>query len=314
MAVKVNRTYHLIVDKTKDVPKDAKYQEYRKKWNEYPTNFIVNDYPLHIDIETTSDCNLKCPMCPRTFMKDKTGYMDMDLYKKIIDEIGGKVCAIKLNWRGEPTMHPKLAEMIRYAKQKGIMEVLLNSNGTCLNEKLSRDLILSGLDSISFSFDSLDKKEYEKIRVGADYEKTINNIKQFIEIRKRLGMKKPWIRLQMVNLKESRKDIDEFKKYWESMVDQVSYLDHIKWVDKVAGKVDIKEGFACAPLWQRMVIAYDGTITCVGDSYLEHPIGNAKRDSVLAVWKDNVMQKMRELHRNGEYHKIEICRKCQMPC
>ena len=314
MAVKVNRTYHLAVDKTRDIPKDAAYQEYRRKWNENPPNFVVNEYPLHIDIETTNDCNLKCPMCPRTFMKGSVGYMDMGLYRKIIDEIGGKVYAIKLNWRGEPTMHPHLAEMIKYAKEKGIMEVLLNSNGTILNEKMSRNLILSGLDSVSFSFDSLDKAEYEKIRVGADYDRTIANIKEFISIRNSLGMKKPWIRLQMVNIKESQEDIDRFRDYWGGMVEQVSYLDYIKWVDKVAGKVDIKEGFVCAPLWQRMVIAWDGKITCVGDSYLEHPIGDANNDSILSIWKGHVMSTMRELHKKGEYHKIDICRKCQMPC
>ena len=65
------------------------------------------------------------------------GHMDLDLYKNIIDQIEGKVEAVTLASRGEPTLHPKLPEMLDYLSNK-FLEVKLNTNATRLNEKLIR--------------------------------------------------------------------------------------------------------------------------------------------------------------------------------
>src|SRR5205085_2304623 len=42
-------------------------------------------YPIHLDIESTSICNLDCPMCPYPEMRIKKGNMTFDLFKNIID-------------------------------------------------------------------------------------------------------------------------------------------------------------------------------------------------------------------------------------
>ena len=47
---------------------------------------ITLDFPQHIFIETTSLCNLKCKLCPRTSGNTLIGNMDFELFKKIIDE------------------------------------------------------------------------------------------------------------------------------------------------------------------------------------------------------------------------------------
>ena len=42
---------------------EDKYLEYRKEWEELPKKLKVRDYPLLVDLELASICNLKCPMC-----------------------------------------------------------------------------------------------------------------------------------------------------------------------------------------------------------------------------------------------------------
>ena len=45
---------------------------------------------------------------------------------KIIDQAAEmNVPSIKFNWRGEPLLHPKLCDFIKYAKQKGILETII---------------------------------------------------------------------------------------------------------------------------------------------------------------------------------------------
>ena len=85
------------------------YAEYRSAWSELPKRQEVRDYPLLVDVELASICNLRCPMCYTITDKfkenAKTTCMDWDLYRKIIDEIGGRCCvAIEFAWRSIATI------------------------------------------------------------------------------------------------------------------------------------------------------------------------------------------------------------------
>ena len=53
---------------------------------------------------------------------------------------------------------------------------MFNTNASLLTEK-AVEIIKSGLDKLFFSFDSLYREQYNKIRVKGDYDKVLNNIK-----------------------------------------------------------------------------------------------------------------------------------------
>ena len=66
-----------------------RYLVYRYKFNTFPNLKIIDDYPLNLQIEVSSVCNLRCVMC---YQKDKTfsskskgfmGYMNFELFKHI---------------------------------------------------------------------------------------------------------------------------------------------------------------------------------------------------------------------------------------
>jgi len=60
---------------------DPRYIDYRQRWEELPLKKEVSEFPLHLDIEVTDACNLKCPMCYRSIAVGKGGFMDVNLYK-----------------------------------------------------------------------------------------------------------------------------------------------------------------------------------------------------------------------------------------
>jgi sulfatase maturation enzyme AslB (radical SAM superfamily) len=64
------------------------YLKNRKDWNELPEKQVVSDFPLHVDIELSSVCNLKCPMCytitDEFKSKVNTGFLDYKLFQKIV--------------------------------------------------------------------------------------------------------------------------------------------------------------------------------------------------------------------------------------
>ena len=106
--------------------------------------------------------------------------MKKELVIKLIDqasELG--VPSMKFNWRGEPLLHPQLPDFIVYAKKKGILETIINTNATKLDETYSKKLIDSGLDLLIF----LLMEEVKKLMKNFDLEdlKKID-LKVFIKI------------------------------------------------------------------------------------------------------------------------------------
>ena len=63
MAIEVNANFHTIGGKSVLDKNDPIFKEYRKKWKEWPENFYTGDFPLHLDIEASSVCNLSCEFC-----------------------------------------------------------------------------------------------------------------------------------------------------------------------------------------------------------------------------------------------------------
>jgi hypothetical protein len=131
------------------------YQEYRKNWVEFAKKKHVSEYPLLVDLELASACNLRCPMCytisPGFKEKVNVSLMDFDLFKKIIDEIGGKVPALRLSLRGEATLHSKFVQCIEYAKQHGIKEVSSLTHGGKLTRDFFHQIAKAGIDWITIT-------------------------------------------------------------------------------------------------------------------------------------------------------------------
>ena len=127
---------------------------------------------------------MACPFCFREFTVTPDKIIDEKLCYDLIDQASAmRVPSMKFNWRGEPLLNSKLADYIKYAKKKGILETIINTNATNLNRKNSEKLIDAGLDMLIYSFDGGSKKTYEKMRPGRfkknNFEDVYNNIKNF---------------------------------------------------------------------------------------------------------------------------------------
>src|SRR5438270_2841887 len=81
-------------------------------------------------IEVTSNCNLKCPMC---FAESGPGgqHIDFATYTRMVDRyvaLEGVADIVQLSG-GEPTLHPDIVRMARYAYEQPIHAVMINTNG-----------------------------------------------------------------------------------------------------------------------------------------------------------------------------------------
>lgn len=141
-------------------------------------------------------------MCFKHFIKLDYKHMDIELFKQIIDKIEG-VDTVSLCGYGEPLLHPKILDAIRYCKEKGF-ETQLTSNGMLLKpDRKIKDLITSDLDLVTFSLESIE----EVNDIAHPNQSALENIKRLVELKKELNSKVPKITLQTLMIKSRERDI-----------------------------------------------------------------------------------------------------------
>ena len=313
IVIEANANFHHIEGEDLFKGSDEDFIEYRRRWKEWPESFHVGEFPLFIDVEVTSACNLKCPFCATTYRGGviKKGNMSFDMMKKIIDEGAGKgLYGVKFNIRGEPLLHPQIDDFVRYAKEKGLIDVYFNTNAMPLDDAMSRRLIDAGLDRLSISCEGYTKDVYEKYRVGADFDTVLANIERMQAIKKELGVDHPKIRIQTVMLPELEDTFDDYRRFWSAYADEVGYLDYKEMKAKKKG---VAYPWACSQIWQRMAIWWDGTILpCNHDDDGVLALGNVGEISIDSAWHSKELSDMRAAHKDGRAHEFQACDGCYL--
>jgi len=295
---------------------EENYKIYRDNWIKFAKQKIVDEYPLLVDLELSTVCNLKCPMCytitDEYKGKIKSEFMTFELFTKIIDEIAGKVPAIRLSLRGEPTLHPQFIDCIKYAKEKGIGEVSTLTNASKLNAVFFEKIALAGLDWITISIDGLNEK-YENIRRPLKFADTLQKIKDIKIIKEKLGQHKPVVKIQGIwpAIKDNPED---FYNTFVPYVDAIAFNPLINYLDNDEDII-FEDGFSCPQHYQRIVVGADGQVMmCSNDEKGMEILGDANKQTIFEIWHSTRLNKIREIHKkyNG-FKEIPVCRHCYLP-
>ena len=98
------------------------------------------DFPNRITVELTNQCNVSCSFCPRQDVPMEIGFMDMGLYRKIIDEAAQHLpVKLVLFFRGESLLHPHFLQCLGYAKERGIGPIQFASNALALDAETAEN-------------------------------------------------------------------------------------------------------------------------------------------------------------------------------
>lgn len=297
-----------------DYNKLLRYFIYRYKYKTYPLKKIVSDYPPCVQIEPSSICNFRCIMCyqkDRSFSDKKNnfmGFMDYDLFKKIIDEIEGKVEAITFASRGEPTLNKKFIQFLEYCKNK-FVAIKINTNLSTLNEDLAKSFFENNVQTVVVSADEADKENYEKIRVKGKFEKLLENIDLLYNVRKNCSNAKTIIRVSGVKINKNQ-DIKKMKKVYGKLTDSVAFVNYLPWESSYENETNnIKE--PCTDLWKRMFVWYDGKMNpCDYDYKSLLSKKNVKDTTIKDYWNSEHYNSIREKHMNENRKSIIPCNSC----
>jgi len=295
---------------------ENEYKDYRMKWSELPQKREILEYPLLVDLELASACNLKCPMCytiTDDFKKKVTkGFMDFDLFKKIVDEIAGKVFSLRLSLRGEATLHKNFIDCIKYAKDKGIKEVSTLTHGGKLDLVFFKKAVDAGIDWITISIDGVDE-EYNKIRKPLTFDDTLKRLQDIKKYKEENNLIKPVIKVQGI-WPAIRPNPTKYYETIAPLVDLVAYNPLIDYLRKDS-EIVYEENFACPQLYQRVVVGSDGQVMmCSNDEDGEEIVGNAYEESIYDIWHGDKLNKIRDIHNQRDGFKtMKVCKLCYYP-
>ncbi|EIC22316.1 radical SAM/SPASM domain-containing protein [Thiorhodovibrio frisius] len=292
------------------------YADYRQLWKELPQKQVIRDYPLLVDLELASACNLKCPMCytitPAFKNTVKKGFMDYALFTEIVDEIADHIYALRLSFRGEPTLHKRFLDCLRYAKQRGIREVSMLTNGAFLEADFFQEMAHAGMDWITISVDGTDE-EYNRIRYPLTFADTLRRIEEIHDFKQRHDLTKPVIKVQGV-WPAIRPNPTQYYETLAPVTDLVAYNPLIDYLREDAD-ILYEDKFSCPQLYQRIVVGSDGQVLmCSNDEDNDHVVGNANRQTIHQVWHGDKLNSIREVHKiTNEFKKMKACRQCYYP-
>lgn len=177
-------------------------------------------------IEITTKCNFSCITCSRTSLDKNRINRDMTFqeFKYIIDQIP-TLKTVKLQGLGEPFFNRDIMQMAQYAKSKGL-KVITISNGSILPSLQT----LKFFDEITISFDSSNKLNFESIRIGANFDRIINNIKALVALKKNNQLSVN-IRMSAVISHLNYKEIPDIAKIAGDIgVDELGFVEVENWL------------------------------------------------------------------------------------
>ncbi|HAJ56813.1 MAG TPA: hypothetical protein DCL35_03475 [Candidatus Omnitrophica bacterium] len=173
----------------------------------------VPAYPTHLQVEPSNICNLRCPLCHVVTDHKPRGYLQLEDFKKLMDEVGDYLLFLHFWGWGEPFMNSDFFSMIRYAKSKGL-KIITSTNGHFFEDDKNIDqLIDSGLDVLIFALDGLDEKTYEQYRAQGDLQKAMRGLKRLLERRRQRGALFPRVNLRMLVTRDNEGQVETMKEF-----------------------------------------------------------------------------------------------------
>jgi radical SAM protein with 4Fe4S-binding SPASM domain len=293
-----------------------KWANYRRRYHYLRRTEAPPNGPLYINVEPTNACNLKCYHCSIDGSR-KRGMMNLDLFRRIIDQAPDSgVHEVALFMGGEPLLHKDIAYMIEYVRSQGL-ESRVYTNACLLTREKSEAILDAGLDFLGVSIDGDNKEEYESMRVGADYDEVIGNIRTFLELKKERGAEKPFVSFQMIKLRENpRQYIDpEFIAGFDGLpVDEFSFRNPHDWRGEKKGEISLETAekyYPCQVFWSAMSIAWDGKVVgCSADLNGRFIFGDLNENTIMEVWNSEGMRRYRRLMKEKRYEELPLCAEC----
>tara|TARA_B100000315_G_C14515445_1_gene558922 strand:+ start:578 stop:1435 length:858 start_codon:yes stop_codon:yes gene_type:complete len=243
--------------------------------------------------------------------------MSLDLYKKIIDQVCGYAELVYLSGGlGDPLLHPEFGKMIEYARKNSV-RLAVSTNGTMLTKKNIDALLSAQPDFVLLPLDGASKEVVEQIRIGSNFETTMERVENFLIEKENRGLEVPYVNVAMVCMPLNEAEATAVKRKWGSYpaVNSVRLkkflgLQGAKHVPDESDE-EVNNSKSCFLPWRQLAISWEGTVAvCCRDMDFKDPMGNVNNSPIEEIWNSEKFIKYRKCLSNGKKSELEICKNC----
>ncbi len=275
-------------------------------------------------------CNSRCLACPvgRVHYGDATDEvraefhhsrriaMPFALFAQVAAEVAQHPHAwLRMHSRGEPLLHPRFVDMVRYAKQAGVRLVQAFTDAMTLDAEMATAILEAGLDVLECSIHG-HTATYEQLMRNGKFEQVRENVMRFRHLRDALGAKTQLV-VSAVDQPLFQPEKEAHRAFWSQYADQVIYRPYHSWGSRIDGFCSaMPESRApCSQLWKRCTIGPTGNVLACFNSWSEQPeevLGNLTQPgtTIGGIWQSSRFAALRQEHAAGNYS-LPCCRSCQ---
>lgn len=312
----------------------AKDEQNSKERLKNVINAVKTKKLLSLIIEPASICNLACKFCDlhsgrlnNYNIEKHKGIMKLELYNLIVNEIDNlnfKFETIFFHGNGEPLLNKNLIEMISIAVNRKISKrYVLFTNGTLMKPDIFDSLMLSGINEINISVDTINHEVYEKLKGKNLLDDVLNNIDYAINrvIQNHSSNHPSDISLVIKSGEGGSiyglddKNIQEIINKYRNVVTNTKniHVKNVPIIEQINGMTNLKKEYhtPCEIAFYMAFIKYDGRVSiCCVDVIDELNIGKIGSQSFKDILKGQYLRKIREIHLSGNLDKIPLCKYC----
>ena len=280
------------------------FDEYRDLWEKARTFREIPPFPLHVDYEMKFACPLRCPMCLMSSgQAGAYGDPDRELAARTVLDLvaegaarGQKALGFGGLW--EPLLSPDIPEIAAFARDRGLVDVMLNTSGLLLTEKTARALMGSGLTRLMVSLDADSRATYNLMRPGSDFEMVVANIENFLALKKKAGRRLPLLRLSFCRTGLNEAELEPFLARWSGRADFISVQAYGRYPTPQAPpwpRTPEAPAGRCAQPFKRLLVRHDGRVApCCDASGAGMVMGRIEEQSLADIWRGPELAGLRQ--------------------
>ena len=173
----------------------------------------LKGHPYIVFIDPCNFCNLRCPLCPTGFggLGRVQHMMSLECFKRYLDpHLPYLFEVIMHNW-GEPLINKDIYKMVDYAQSNNV-GTNLSSNFVIPRTDDLENILDSGLEYLTISLDGADQESYEQYRVRGDFERVIENLREFLRLRNARKSKTPFVEWQYIVMRHNEHKVEDAER------------------------------------------------------------------------------------------------------
>lgn len=287
--------------------------------------------PFVIYLDPCGSCNFKCGFCPcnhsGVLVEERHKMMAWGQFLKIVEDIQAFEEQVKVIWLhgfGEPLLNPRIADMVEMLKRSHCCrEVRITTNGSLLDERMSKALIEAGVDLIRVSVEALSSEGYRDIcGVDMDFSVILRNVEAFYRLSRGAGSRiSAKIISETLKTEEDKRRfyqlfapitdyhfVEEIEQYWSGF-DAALSDDHQRGIRKCYTDSERKE--ICTYPFTDMCIHSNGIVgACCVDWKFAVQYGDLNQEHLKEIWNGRKHREIQRAHLTRDLDRLPFCREC----